>query len=148
MNQPPHFILPPGLTQKYVDELTYGIVGAAIAVQREMGPGLKEVIYEECMTMELDHLEMPWRRQYRFQPFYRGRQLKTVSVMDLIVDDLIVVELKSVAAISDLHKAQALGYINLVKLPKALILNFNCTNVATKGRVTMVNSIYADLPER
>lgn len=113
-----------------------------------MGPGLKEAVYEECMTIELDHLGILWEQQYRFRPFYRGRQLKTESVMDLIIDDLIVVELKSVVAINDLHRAQALGYINLVKLPKALILNFNSTNVANKGRVTMVNDVYASLPER
>lgn len=148
MNTKPYISLPPGLTQQYVDELTYGIVGAAIAVQREMGPGLKEAVYEECMTMELDHLEIPWVQQYRFRPFYRGKQLKTESVMDLIIDDLIVVELKSVVEINDLHRAQALGYINLVKLPKALILNFNCTNVANQGRVTMVNDVYASLPKK
>jgi len=147
MNTEPYISLPPGLTQKYVDELTYGIVGAAISVQREMGPGLKEAVYEECMTIELAHLEIPYKQQYRFSPFYRGRQLRTESVMDLIIDDLIVVELKSVVAINDLHRAQALGYINLVKLPKALILNFNSTNIATQGRVTMVNDVYANLPK-
>jgi len=148
MNTEPYIRLPPGLTQKYVDELTYGIVGAAITVQREMGPGLKEAIYEECMTIELDHLEIPWVQQYRFRPFYRGQQLKTESVMDLIIDDLIVVDLKSAASISNLHRAQALGYINLVKLPKALILNFNSTNIANEGRITMVNDIYASLPKK
>jgi GxxExxY protein len=148
MENNPHFILPPFLTRKYVDELTFGIVGAAIEVHQRMGPGLKEEVYEECMTIELDHLEIPWKQQYRFRPHYRGIQLKTTSVMDLIIDDLIVVELKSVAGINELHKAQALSYINLIQLPKALILNFNCTNISSKGKQTMVNSIYAGLPAK
>jgi len=148
MEKPIPFLLPPGLTQKYVDELTYGIVGAAIEVHRQMGPGLKEAIYEECMIIELDHLEIPWVQQYRFRPSYRGIKLKTVSVMDLIIDDLIVVELKSVSKINELHKAQALNYINLLQLPKALILNFNCTNISTQGKATRVNSVYAGLPAR
>lgn len=66
--------------------------------------------------------------------------------MDLIIDDLIVVELKSVAKINEVHKAQALSYINLLKLPKALILNFNCTNVSNQGKETRVNEVYASLP--
>ncbi|SEQ82269.1 GxxExxY protein [Neolewinella agarilytica] len=80
------------------------------------------------------------------QPFYRGIQLNSVSIVDLIIDNLIVVELKSVKMINEVHKAQALNYINLLDLPKALILNFNCANLASQGRVTRVNAVYASLP--
>ena len=146
MNKRAHFPLVPGLAQKYVDELTFGIVGAAIEVHRRMGPGLKEAVYEECMMIELDHLNIPYVQQYRFRPFYRGIQLESVSIVDLIIDNLIVVELKSVEKINEVHLAQALNYINLLDLPKALILNFNCANLASQGRVTRVNAVYASLP--
>ena len=125
-----------------VDDLTYKVVGAAIEVQRHFKTGLKEKVYEECMCLELQALGIPFRRQYFFNPIYKGVQLNTSSVIDLLVDDILIVELKAVSEVLPIHKAQALNYINLLNLPKALILNFHCMNVAQKGRFTVVNSIY------
>jgi GxxExxY protein len=132
-------------TQKIVDNLTYKVVGAAIRVQQGMKSGVKEAVYEECLTIELDRLGIPYRQQFSFRPTYRGQLLKSTSVVDLIVDDLLIVELKAVKAILPTHMAPALNYINLLGLPKALILNFNSINIATEGRKTVVNSVYAEL---
>lgn len=135
------------LTKKYIDELTYSVIGAAIEVHREMGAGLKESIYEECMTMELDRLGINYQQQYSFKPFYKGTKLKTNSIIDLLVEDLLVVELKSVSALLRIHDAQILNYINLLKKPKGVLLNFNAYNLARDGKKTLVNDIYAQLPD-
>jgi len=135
------------MTKKYIDELTYTIVGAAIRVHQTMGAGLKEAIYEECMTIELKSLGLSYKQQYFFRPIYNGIQLKTSSVIDLLVEDLIVVELKAVTALIKIHEAQVLNYINLLSKPKGILLNFNSYNLARDGKKTFVNQIYRNLPD-
>ncbi|NJC27673.1 GxxExxY protein [Neolewinella antarctica] len=133
-------------TKASIDDLTYQVVGLAIEVQRHMGAGLKESVYEECLAIELGKAEIPFRRQVSFYPIYKGTKLSMKSVIDLLVDDILVVELKAVKEVLPVHKAQALNYINLLRMPKALILNFNSANIANDGRLTLVNDLYASLP--
>ena len=135
----------PKLTQQEVDDLTYKAIGACIEVHKEMKAGLKEAIYEECLTIELASMGLSFRQQFSFRPTYKGHILKTRSVTDLIIEDLIVLELKAVAAITPLHMAQANNYINLLGLPKAVVVNFNCHNITSEGKKTTVNDVYAGL---
>ncbi len=135
----------PQCSQKMVNDLAFRVIGAAIEVQKEMPAGMKEAIYEECLMIELATRGIPFKQQFTYRPYYKGRQLRTKSTTDLIVDDLIVVELKAVKEILPIHRVQALNYINVLGLPKALILNFNTTNIATQGTISIVNKVYAEL---
>ena len=135
------------MSKKYVDQLTYEIVGAAIRVHKAMGAGLKEAIYEECMCLEMESLGLSFKQQYSFRPKYNGIKLKTNSIIDLLIEDLIVVELKAVSALIKIHEAQVLNYINLLNKPKGILLNFNSYNLARDGKKTFVSHIYRDLPD-
>lgn len=135
------------ITKKYVDELTYQIVGAAIQVHQAMGPGLKEAIYEECLMLELDSIGLSYEQQYSFRPVYKGTRIRTNSIVDLLVEDLIVVELKAVSMLIKIHEAQILNYINLLEKPKGILLNFNSYNLSRDGKKTFVNKVYRALPD-
>jgi len=109
-----------------LNELSGRIIGAAINVHREMGPGLLESVYQRCMTLELTaggiHVEPEVSVAVRF----RGEVITEDGFrMDLLVEDLIVVELKSVQALQDVHKKQLLTYLKLAKKPLGLLINFN-----------------------
>lgn len=113
-----------------------------------MGAGLKEAIYEECMCMEMESLGLSFQQQYRFRPYYNKVKLRTSSVVDLLVEDLIVVELKAVSALIKIHEAQVLNYINLLQKPKGILFNFNSYNLSRDGKKTFVNKIYRNLPDQ
>ena len=134
-------------TKSKVDQLTYEIVGAAIEVHRELGSGLKEAVYEEAMCVELDSRQICYAAQYHFRPGFKGRILKTACRCDLLVEEIIVVEMKSVSNLQDIDRAQILNYINLLKLPKGILLNFNVINLARDGKETFVNDYYRQLPD-
>jgi GxxExxY protein len=105
-------------------ELSYDIVGAAIEVHKHLGPGQLEATYERALAIELAERQIPFRRQVPIAMGYKGHDVGGV-VVDLIVDDKIIVELKSVATILSLHRAQVLGYLAATKLRLGLLINFN-----------------------
>jgi GxxExxY protein len=111
------------------NELTRAIIGAAIAVHRALGPGLLESIYEAALCVELDDCGIKYVRQSRAPAYYKGRMLGNHFV-DLIVDDRVVVDVKSVAAVHPVMEAQLLSYMRLTKKRVGLLINFNSPVVA------------------
>jgi GxxExxY protein len=107
------------------NELSGEIIGAAIEVHRILGPGLLESIYEEALVMELELRKINVSRQVEVLVEYKGRPLKNVLRLDLLVDDLIVVEVKSVERILPVHEAQLLSYLKLTGKRLGLLINFN-----------------------
>ena len=105
--------------------ITERIIGAAIAVHKELGPGLLESIYEECITFELHQRGLRFDRQVPIAIVYKGAPLKSAYRIDLVVEGKVIVELKSVASIDDIHKAQLLTYLRLSGCHPGLIINFN-----------------------
>jgi GxxExxY protein len=103
--------------------VTESVIGCAITVCRALGPGLAEVLYERAMDIELSERGISFTRQHRCTVTYKGRRIGD-QVLDLVVDRLVVVELKSVAAVHDQHLAQLLGYMRAADLPLGLLLNF------------------------
>ncbi|WLD12498.1 GxxExxY protein [Planctellipticum variicoloris] len=101
------------------------ICGAAIAVHRELGPGLLESAYEACLCHELGSLGIGYQRQLELPVHYKGMTLDCGYRMDLLVEDTIVLELKSVDALLPLHTAQLLTYLRLSGKPVGILLNFN-----------------------
>ncbi len=101
------------------------VIGAAIEVHRALGPGLLESVYQACLCRELTVREVPFRCQVLVPLDYKGVKLDCAYRADLIVSDLLVVEIKSVAGIERVHQAQLLTYMKLGGRHLGLLLNFN-----------------------
>lgn len=135
------------MTQKYLNELTRTIIGAAIEVHKELGPGLLESIYEKYLAHLLKEKKLKIAQQQRVPLLFRGLKLDCDLRFDLMVEDLIIVEIKAVDYLMPIHEAQLLTYLKLLEKPKGILINFNCTNIFQEGQKTMVTSIYANLPK-
>ena len=122
------------------DELSELIIGAAIEVHRELGPGLLESIYEHCLELELRKLGLPVLRQHKVNVSYKGEQLDLGFRIDLWVDTRIIVELKSVEAKHPVHAAQLLTYLKLTDCRLGLLINFN-QETLVKGVNRVVNKL-------
>jgi len=107
------------------NELSNRIIGAAIEVHRSLGPGLLESTYEGCLCHELSLNGIPFQRQAPMAVTYKGVQLDCGYRTDIIVDEKVILELKSVADIQPIHKAQLLTYLKLSGLKLGMLLNFN-----------------------
>jgi GxxExxY protein len=110
-----------------IDELnglTSRIIGAAIEVHKALGPGLLESIYETAMCIELEERGLRYERQVQIPTYYKGRPLGRY-VIDLIVEELVVVEIKSVSSLTSVFDAQVLTYLRLADKRIGLLINFN-----------------------
>jgi GxxExxY protein len=112
-------------TKDQFDQLSSGIIGCAMEVHKELGPGLMESVYEVCFTEELISQGFSVQRQVVLPVHYKGRQLKKDFIIDLLVEDEIVVELKSVELILPVHEAQLVSYLKLANKRLGLLINFN-----------------------
>jgi GxxExxY protein len=135
------------MTQKYLNDLSYQLIGCAIEVHRTIGPGLLESVYEKCFEEELKEAGLGYQRQLFVPVVYKGRVLDAQLRLDFLVEDLIVVELKAVEALLPVFDAQLLTYMQLLKKPKGVLINFNCKNIFKEGQRTRVNELYAALPK-
>jgi GxxExxY protein len=107
-----------------VERAARAVIGAAIEVHRILGPGYLESVYEEALAAELEIRGIPFQRQVVFSLDYKGRAVGT-SRLDLLVDGCLVVELKAVEMIAEIHVAQAISYLKATSHRLALIINFN-----------------------
>ena len=105
--------------------LTHGIIGAAMEVHKLMGPGLLEGVYEECLAEELTQRGLKVERQVSLPIVYKGKLVGHPLVIDMLVEDCIIVELKAVNELLDIYSAQLLSYLRLSKLKLGLLINFN-----------------------
>lgn len=112
-------------TKVSADSLSYDILGAAIEVHRQLGPGLLESAYEACLCRELSFRRIDHQRQVALPLFYRGMAVECGYRLDLVVGGLVIVEVKSVARVLPIHRAQVLTYLKLLKVNLAFIINFN-----------------------
>lgn len=105
-------------------ELTRPIIGAAIEVHRELGPGLMESAYEECLCHELSLRKIAFERQVAVPVNYKGARVDCAYRADLVVGN-VVVELKAVETINVIHEVQLVSYLRLLKKPVGLLINFH-----------------------
>lgn len=105
--------------------LTGRVIGAAINVHRQLGPGLLESAYEECLGFEFDWNGIAHQRQVPLPLEYRGHRLDCGYRIDFIVENQLIIELKAIERTLPIHEAQVLTYLRLTRLPLALLLNFN-----------------------
>ena len=109
----------------YGGKLIERIIGSAIGVHRELGPGLLESVYEECLCFDLKQLGLAYRRQVPLPVVYRGTQLNCGYRMDIVVETQVILEIKAVEQLLPIHEAQMLTYLRLSGLRVALLMNFN-----------------------
>jgi GxxExxY protein len=112
-------------TPRENDLLTERIIGFAIEVHRQLGPGLLESAYEECLCYELKDHAIPFRRQVPLPVVYKGVRLDCGYRLDVLVHDQVIVELKTVERLMPIHEAQMLTYLKLSGVRTGLLLNFN-----------------------
>ena len=120
------------------NRITSDIIGAAIEVHRELGPGLLESIYLACLQLELDAAGRRWTSHCAVPVTYKGRPLAMSYRVDLIVEETVVVELKSVDRLLPVHAAQTLTYMRLFQVPAGLLVNFNVPKL-TDGIKRLIN---------
>ncbi len=117
----------------YVEaDVTREIIGAAIEVHRELGPGLLESAYQACLAHELELRNLSFEREKSIYIEYKSRLIDCAYQLDFIVNNTVVVELKSVENLLPVHEAQILTYLKLTKCRIGLLINFNVA-VLTKG---------------
>ena len=109
-----------------LNELSSKIINSAINVHRELGPGLFESVYKSCMVIDLRNDGIRVESEISLPVYYRGHKVNEEGFrLDLLVEDTIIVELKSVEKILPVHKKQLLTYLRLAKKPLGLLINFN-----------------------
>ncbi len=135
------------ITQKYINQISYKVVGCAIEVHKHLGPGLLESVYETCMIEELSSNGLKVLKQIPVPIKYKDKDkdLSSNLILDLLVEDLIIVELKAVEIMIPVYKAQLLSYLKLTGKPKGLLINFHCENI-TQNLIPLVTEEFSKLP--
>lgn len=114
------------MTRDRLNELTSKIIRAAIAVHKELGPGLLESVYQKCLVIELESMGLSTETEVPVEVSYQGRHVSDDALrIDILVEDQVVVELKAVEEIKPVHKKQLLTYLKLSSKPLGLLINFN-----------------------
>ena len=134
-------------TRKQINALSFQVVGAAIEVHKHLGPGLLESIYQKCFAIELLERGIAFRQEVEIPILYKSHWVQGQLKCDFFVENLLVVELKAVSEILPIHHAQVINYMNLLQIPKGILLNFNVTNLFSHGQKTFVNKYFGALPE-
>ncbi len=116
-------------------------------VHKHLGPGLLESVYEACMINELSNNGMNVQSQVYVPVKYKNRDLGGILKLDLLVNDLIIVELKAVETMIPLYKAQLLSYLKLTGKPKGLLINFHCENIVEQ-MIPLVTEEFSKLNEK
>ena len=109
------------VTQKSINELTYKIIGCAIEVHKILGPGLLESTYEKCFLREMEMRNLSFRQQLRIPIEYKGFYLDSDLRCDVLVEDLVLVELKSIEGFLPIHDAILLTYMKMLQKPKGVL---------------------------
>jgi len=135
------------MNKKYFDDLTYQIIGAAIEVHKELGPGLLESVYHKCMKQELLLRKINFQSELLVPLEYKGIDVNADLRGDLFVENCIAVELKAIDFLAPIHEAQILTYMKLLNAPKGILINFTCINLFKEGQKTFVNELFRNLKE-
>jgi GxxExxY protein len=129
------------MTENKYNTLSRVIIGACIEVHRELGPGLLESIYEECLTFELINKGLYVERQLELPVLYKGQVLGKTFVMDIVVEEMIVLELKAVQALLPIHEVQLMTYMRMARFKLGLLINFN-VELMRDGIVRKINGYF------
>lgn len=113
------------LTEDDFNDLTNRVIGAAIEVHRELGPGLLESVYEYCLAKEMRSRGIHFEQQVELPIYYKGEALDKQFFLDILVERVLVLELKAIETVAPVHEAQLLSYLRLSGKRLGLLINFN-----------------------
>lgn len=122
------------------NEISSKIIGAAIEVHKQLGPGLLESTYETCLAYELKQMGLDVKQQQALPVLYKEVKLDAGYRIDLLIENKVIIEIKSVEALADIHTAQLLTYLKLKDLKLGLLINFNSVRVID-GLKRIVNNL-------
>lgn len=134
------------MTKKEITQLSYQIIGYAIKIHKKLGPGLLEKIYEECLKYELEQNGYNVKQQVTIEVDYYNLKLENPLRLDLLVNDCIIIELKTVEKFHPIDEAKLMTYMKLLSKPQGLLINFNTTNI-TKSTKPLVNEYFFRLAD-
>jgi len=135
------------ITKKYLNELTYKVIGCAIEVHKQLGPGLLESVYEKCFLHELKLKGIAYKNQLWVPINYKGLNLEGELRLDVLVEDILCVELKAQEGFLPINESVLLSYIQKLQKQKGMLINFHCINIFKEGQKTLVNNLFSLLPE-
>lgn len=135
------------ITKSSLKDLVYQVNGAAIEVHKNIGAGLLENVYHQCLKKELELRKINFSSELQIPLNYKGYELESKLRCDLLIENCLVVELKSVTEMNPVFEAQLLTYMTLLKIPIGLLINFNVKNIYYEGQKTMVNEYYRMLED-
>lgn len=127
------------INKSFLDNLEYNVTGACIEVHKILGPGLLESVYVRCLIRELQLRNIKYTAEQSILLSYKDVVLDTALRADLYIENCLIIELKSVERMLPIHEAQILTYMKLLKAPKGLLINFNCTNIIQYGKKAFVS---------
>jgi len=130
------------ISKAQIKDLVYQTNGAAIEVHKILGPGLLESVYHKCLTHELKLRQIKFQSEMVIPIEYKGLEFDTSLKADLLIENCLLVELKSVSEVLPLHETQLLTYMKLLKASIGLMINFNVTHIFNEGQKTYVNELY------
>ena len=117
--------------EKITDQLTYAIIGCAIKVHATLGNGFQEVIYQRALAIEMHKANLNFARELEMPIFYDGQEIGNRRV-DFLVEQQVLVELKAIIALEEVHLAQGLNYLEAYQLEKGLLINFGARSLEVK----------------
>ncbi len=123
-----------------LNEISYQIRGAIFDVYNELGPGMLEAVYESALAIEMKHRGLKVERQIAFEVLYKGSDLGLQQRMDFLVNDQVILELKSVETLLPVHHKQLISYLKLTRKPLGFLINFNTDKIVTNIK-RIVNNI-------
>lgn len=133
------------MTKSEVNKTAYEIIGAAIEVNKILGPGLLESVYHDSLIYEMKHRGLSVRSEEIIPLFYKGVELGKTLRLDILVNNCAIVELKAVETMVPIFQAQLLTYMRLSKIPKGILINFNTNNII-RSSIHLVNEYFSSLP--
>ena len=113
------------MSHKKFTDLSHRVIGSAIEVHRHLGPGLLESTYQQCLARELHLSGIPFKLEYPLPVEYKGLHLDCGYRIDVLIEDAIILELKSVTQLKPIHEAQLLTYMKLTHIKQGFLINFN-----------------------
>ncbi len=131
--------------EKIEDELTYKIIGCAIKVHSTLGNGFQEIIYQRALAIEMRKAGLNFVRELEMQIFYEQEEIGTRRI-DFLIENLVLVELKALVALEDVHLAQGLNYLVAYKLDKGLLVNFGAKSLEVKRLRHPLNKMPNTIP--
>ena len=132
------------IDKNYINDLSFKIIGCAIEVHKHLGPGLLESVYHKCLFKELKENNLEVESEVLIPIRYKEVDIESNLRIDLLVDDLIIFEIKVVDEIHPVHKAQLLSYLRLTKNPKGILFNFHTTSI-TQSMISFVGETFKKL---